>query len=983
MNWGFPAYVACAPCSSIEPHGDDVKMAGTDPRVEELRRWPASPEALTLLTHGFRHPELPAQAHALVAAARVLTGADVAVLLREGALRPLLAAEPEPEPTGSELEGRDVSEAPEHLIAQLYARDPAVVRALPFDREGGQLRLILGWYRRSAPEAGSDAAPPHAAEEWVHSSRYSRALRFGQLLALRLADPHQPSLPELGSAAASALRDLFRSDRAMIARLEGDHQVVIGLDTDFPEDDVWVGDRYPTPDIAWLGLEERDYAVVEDLGDVLGVDAPPYAFRAYEAGVRSMLRARFGTPGRNLGVISLVSRTRGRWRESDGEELRLCAALFSLASVALEARAKERLRLQRLEEANEVLRLLARSEDGDVLDQALDRIRRAFGAGTLLFAWRAADGTRIARALSSDERPELLLERLQQEAVESCPASEPWGCSQALEERFQEFGYRSAARVVLEGRDGAAALLEVWSRSEDGFGESDRAALENVLASLELSLGRTRARSQLAEAEARYRALFHSAQEIAILVDPRTGTIVEANPYAHRALGYSEGELVGRPIFDLTDWPQEAIRAETREVLRTGGAFLPDRRLRRKDGATFAIDLVLSRVELGGRSAFVLMLARDVSEREAMQRQLVQTQRLEALGQMAGMVAHDFNNLLTTVLGFASLLKRARGLTAEERENVELIEEAARRGADISGRLLAFARGGLTRFARVDLREVVRDTLRLAAPAIEGRLRLTVGIPEEPVIVEGDAGQLQQALLNLLLNARDAMPDGGSVEVMLSREGSSALLVVSDDGPGMSEEVRARVFEPFFTTKGPAHGTGLGLAITYGIVQGHRGSIAVDSRPGEGATFIISLPLAPEDQESRSSDATEGDLVLVVDDDDLARRAIAATLAELGYAVVEARNGRTAIDVLRARPERISAVLLDLVMPGLTGAETFRALRAIRPDLPVIVCTGYAAARHLDAAMQREVDAILQKPITRERLQAALARVGATPQLKP
>ena len=952
-------------------------------RSDELLRWPAGPDSLLLLTRALSRPELPTQSHALVTAARLLTRADVAVLVREGVLRPLLAADPPPDGDVGELAGRDVAEPPERLLARLYARAPAVVRAVPFgdeDRQGGRLTLLLGWRRPSAAgDLAGGAAAPRDSTDSAHASRHPRALRFGQLLAQRLADPAPPTLPELGSMAASALRALFGADRAMIARLDGDQEVVIGLDTDFPDDDVWVGDRYPVADTAWLGLHEAEYAVVEDLGAHLGGEAPPYALRAHEAGVRSVLRARYGTPGRNLGIVSLASRTPARWARADGEELRLCAAFLSLASTALEGRTNEHLRLQRLEEANRVLRLLATSADGRILDEALERTRRAFGAGTLLFAWRAADGTRVTRALSSDEGLAELEERIAREPVESRPPSERWGCSEAFQQRFEEFGYRSAARVVQSGRDGAAALLEIWSRSLEGFSESDRAALENVLASLELSLGRTQARTQLAEAEARYRALFYSAQEIAILVDPRSTVIVEANPYAHRALGFAEGELVGRSIFEIADWPQEAMRAEVREALRNGGALLPERRLRRKEGASVAVDLVLSRVDLKERSAFVLVLARDVSERAAMQQQLVQSQRLEALGQMAGMVAHDFNNLLTTVLGFASLLKQSSRLSAEERENLELIEEAARRGADISGRLLAFARGGLTRFGPVELREVIRDTLKLAGPAIDGRVRVAVRLPDVPVVVEGDAGQLQQALLNLLLNARDAMPDGGSVEIALSREGASALLVVSDDGPGMPEEVRSRVFEPFFTTKGPGHGTGLGLAITYGIVQGHRGSIAVDSRPGEGATFIISLPLVSGDEDVRPSDVSGGDLVLVVDDDDLARRAIAATLAELGYAVVEARNGRTAIDVVRARPERIAAVLLDLVMPRLSGAETFRALRAIRPDLPVIVCTGYAAERHLDPAMRREVDVILQKPVAQDRLRDALAQVGARP----
>jgi CheY-like chemotaxis protein len=277
---------------------------------------------------------------------------------------------------------------------------------------------------------------------------------------------------------------------------------------------------------------------------------------------------------------------------------------------------------------------------------------------------------------------------------------------------------------------------------------------------------------------------------------------------------------------------------------------------------------------------------------------------------------------------------------------------------------------------------VVEDTLSLTEPTMHARIRVTRSTPAAPVLVEGDSGQLQQALTNIVLNARDAMPEGGEIRLSLAIEGAAALVRITDDGPGMDEETRMRIFEPFYTTKPVGSGTGLGMAITYGIIQGHHGDISVLSHPGGGTAFTISLPLldyADEEEPVDTFKAGEGNLVLVVDDDHMVRRTTTATLAELGYNVVEAAGGSTAVEILRARPDRFSAVLLDLVMPGMTGSETFRALTAIRPDLPVVVCTGYAADSHIDTDVKRRIAGLVQKPFTPERLSRALLAAGAQP----
>ncbi|MGE5595404.1 MAG: ATP-binding protein [Hyphomicrobiales bacterium] len=374
-------------------------------------------------------------------------------------------------------------------------------------------------------------------------------------------------------------------------------------------------------------------------------------------------------------------------------------------------------------------------------------------------------------------------------------------------------------------------------------------------------------------------------------------------------------------------------------------------------------------------------VATDVTERRRQDMSVAQAQKMESLGVMAGSVAHDFNNLLTAILGFAGLLKLSPSLDPRDREQLFHIEQAARRGADIAGRLLSFSRGGLARFVPVDLRDVVQETARLVSPTLPDRVRLALDLPARPLMVEGDDGQLQQALLNIVLNARDALGDAGTIEVHIAADGGRAKVVVRDDGPGIDEATRRRIFEPFFTTKQPGSGTGLGLAITYGIVRGHRGDIAIDSEVGAGTAFTITFPLlAAEDHHVHAeTDPGEGNLVLLVDDDELVRRSTSATLSNLGYNVVEVGNGALAVDLVRARPARFAAVLLDLVMPGMTGREVFHAIAGVRPDLPIVVCTGYAADAHIDDAMKRSIAGLLQKPFTPQRLSEMLLSVGARP----
>jgi len=468
----------------------------------------------------------------------------------------------------------------------------------------------------------------------------------------------------------------------------------------------------------------------------------------------------------------------------------------------------------------------------------------------------------------------------------------------------------------------------------------------------------------------------------AVFVLDESDRIVHVNEPASRLLGMSRQQLAGAPVASILEAADGTTGAFAAALRSAPGGL--SRAVVGAMGARIPLAWRAGIAEFTPGNPVLVCVTTSAAERFTADQAAVQAQKMEALGTLAGGVAHDFNNLLAAILGFAGLLKLSDGLDEESREQVYNIEQAARRGADIAGRLLAFSRGGLARFVRLDLRDVVSETLRLAAPTFGNGVEAELILPAAPVWVEGDFAQLQQAVLNVVLNARDAVHDGGVVTIRLTAEDERVRLLVSDTGSGVPESVQARIFEPFFTTKAPGIGTGLGLAITFGIVRGHGGEVQLQSPPGRGATFIISLPNAQDVPDAPSgADAGDGNLVLVVDDDDLTRKSVSATLARLGYNVVEVGSGSVAVELVRARPGRFAAVLLDLVMPGMNGREVFHELSALRSDLPVVLCTGYAADQHIDDVMKRSIAGLLQKPFTPENLSGMLSRVGAEPARQP
>jgi PAS domain S-box-containing protein len=477
------------------------------------------------------------------------------------------------------------------------------------------------------------------------------------------------------------------------------------------------------------------------------------------------------------------------------------------------------------------------------------------------------------------------------------------------------------------------------------------------------------------------------------VTDP-DGTIVITNPAFDAMFGYARGELVGQPVTVLNNLaPEESARlvGEVIESLETTGTWSGEFVNRRKDGSPFTSQASIKTVELSGRRHWV-SVQEDVTgrkqaeaAREELERQFLQAQKMEAVGQLAGGVAHDFNNLLTVIRGRSQMLLKRLDPKAPLRRHVQLIDGAADRAAALTRQLLAFGRKQVFQPRVLDVNAVVAATEKMLRRLIGEDIELVTAL--EPAVgrVKADPGQLDQVIMNLAVNARDAMPRGGRLVLETGNveldetavEGRVGLapgryvtLVVRDAGCGMDAATLARIFEPFFTTKEPGKGTGLGLATVFGIVKQSGGHIEVESAPGRGATFTIHLPRVEEaadasDPETPAAAVKPGsETVLLVEDEDELREMIGEMLEAAGYGVLQAGGGEEALQVAARHPGSIQLLLTDVVMPHMGGRELAERLATRHPALKVLYVSGYTDDRIGDHGVLDPGIALLHKPFT-------------------
>ena len=504
--------------------------------------------------------------------------------------------------------------------------------------------------------------------------------------------------------------------------------------------------------------------------------------------------------------------------------------------------------------------------------------------------------------------------------------------------------------------------------------------VRNAAGKARLARERMRLEHHLAESEERYRRLFEASSEAVLVVDAATGRVVDANRAAV--------DLYGWPS-DLAGVASEELRAP--DVPPAGEDWPMGDRLRlvsrwdrRGDGSRIAVEVSTARVTLGGRPCLVEVI-RDVTERRRLETELREAQKMESLGRLAGGVVHDLNNILVVLINCSTFLKDFidGAPTGERRElaeqDIASIVQATAGAQRLARQLLAFGRRHRPAPEVLDANDVVTETAQLLRRVLEENIAFEVRLGRSVPPVEIDRGQLEQVIINLALNARDAMPDGGRLTVATAPSaGGGLLLTVSDSGAGIAEEIRERIFEPFFTTKGPERGTGLGLATVHRVVREAQGAITVASRLGLGTTFSIELPRSSGRMVSRRSVTDEiitrrrGEQVLLVEDDAAVRGAVARVLRRAGHGVREASTAAQAME--RAREGTVELLVTDVILPDRSGSELVRELRELNgAGLPVVYMTGYTPSVELAPG-----DGWLPKPFTPERLLECIAKVLAS-----
>ena len=523
--------------------------------------------------------------------------------------------------------------------------------------------------------------------------------------------------------------------------------------------------------------------------------------------------------------------------------------------------------------------------------------------------------------------------------------------------------------------------------------ESMRAQLHQLFRDLEDRLAELKqAQRSLQESEAHFRGLYDGVP-VGLYRTSFDGRIIDANPTLVRMLGYPSKELfLSKRAEEMYANPADRFKWQT--VIEVSGVKnVHEVRMRRFDRSVIWVENHSRTVR--GKDGAILFIEGsliDITDRKEMENQLQMAQRMEAIGTLAGGLAHDFNNLMMGILGNTSLMMMDMDEDSPNYEKLRKIENLVQSGSKLTSQLMGYARKGQIDIRAVDLNRIVQENVEIFSRTRK-EIAVHMHLSPDACPVQVDRPQIEQVLFNLFVNAADAMPDGGdfTIETKLVQDdeigtkpyrihpGRYARIRVSDTGHGMDAETKNRIFDPFFTTKEMGRGTGLGLASAYGIVKAHAGYIDVESETGQGTVFTVYLPYSsmPLDQTRVKGGAVKfgQETILIVDDEEMVLEVGKEMVAKMGYRVLSAGNGELAVRMFQENPDGIDLVILDLIMPGISGGETFDRLRAIKPDQKILLASGYSIDSQARMLMKKEANGFIQKPYNLETLSQKIRSV--------
>ena len=553
--------------------------------------------------------------------------------------------------------------------------------------------------------------------------------------------------------------------------------------------------------------------------------------------------------------------------------------------------------------------------------------------------------------------------------------------------------------IIVSGTIGEETAVEAMRLGATDFVLKNRLDRLGPAIGRALELGRLRREQREGEealraSEERFRNLIEHASDMISVVDGE-GVIHYQSPSTPRLLGYPVGAMLGRPAGEFIhpdDWAKvgEAIR---QALLALDHPVTVEFRIRHQDGTWRVLQSSGKRMTGNGGPPQIVVNSRDVTEHRALEKQFLHAQRMEAIGTLAGGMAHDLNNILAPVLMVTGLLK-IKLTSPQDQRILGMVENSAQRGADIIRQLLMFSRGVAGERVPIQLRHLTKEMADIMRETFPRGITIRHEAPGELWSVVGDATQLHQVLMNLCVNARDAMPRGGQLALGAgnvelgepgvelppeAKAGRYVMLSVADNGQGIPPEIIGRIFDPFFTTKGVGKGTGLGLSTVLGIVRSHGGFVAVRSEPGKGTAFSVYLPVAEAPAGAGPAGQAApvpggGETILVVDDEEPVCLSTSLMLEEHNYRVLVAHNGREALDLFMRHKDNINVVLTDIMMPVMGGLDLARALRAIKPALAILAATGLDHEDSKPELKELGIAEVLLKPYVPDALLGALSR---------